>query len=202
MEKCEVYDILISFIKSCKNSKEGNGHPSIRGEYKGKKTWIWNADYLFNQILRQIDVPPERYLVSEAAQELWDKITDEPISKYYYREKVVATREGAEIYEFKGSSKKSEASRILKIGDSFIFNDVFHLEHTIPIKIIIDELTSLNDEKLDYEHVDDILSKMYICRILKSEDRNINQKYNRSSVLEEVLVDVYEPAGIIIAEKI
>ena len=46
MEKNEVLDIIISFIKACKKDKE---HAYI--ECDGKR--IWSANYLLNQILRQ-----------------------------------------------------------------------------------------------------------------------------------------------------
>ena len=196
MEKCEVLDIIISFIKSFKNS-DSNSRPFIYSTYKGGDRWIWNTDYLINQILRQIDVPPERFLISKKAKELWESITSEDIRKYYYQEKVTAEYDGAVIEEYSGASKTPRNTRTLKKNDSFTYKDVFHHEHMIPIKIIIDELIKLKDDELDYEHVDSILSKIYICRILKSEDRKIKNKYNRSSNIDEVIRDVYSEIEVI-----
>ena len=199
MENCEVLDIIISFIKSYKNQSK-DSEPFIHSKYKNEDKWIFNTGYLFNQIMRQIDIPQERYLLSKAAKKMWDSITDEPITNFYYREKVVAKFDGAIINEFKGADKFPYRTRTLKAGDSFIYNDVFHQEHLIPIKVIIDELIALDDEELDYEHVNDILSKMYICRILKTEDRKIDSKYNRSSNKNDVISNVYKKAGIEVVE--
>ena len=196
MEKCEVYDIIISFIKSLKNANDGS-KPFIGSIYNKQDKRIHNTDYLINQILRQVGIPKERYLISRKAKELWESISSKDIHDYYYHEKVVAEFDGAEIQEYSGANKTPKRTRILKKNDSFIYKDVFHNEHMIPIKVIISELTSLNDDELNYENVDSILNKIYICRILKSEDRSIKNKYKRSSDIEEVIKNVYSDIEVI-----
>ena len=192
--KCETYDIIIAFLKSHKN--KDYAHPYIESFYKGKNVSIWNTHYLLGQILRQFNIPEERYFISEKSLNKWKEITNKNIRDFYYREKVVCENDNVEIEEFKGASKKG-ITRIINKGDTFIFRDVFHLEHMIPIKVIEDELLSLKDDELDYDHVDSILNKLYICRILKTEDRKIENKYKRSSDIEDIIKNVYRNIKVI-----
>jgi len=194
--KCEVLDIIISFVKSYKN-KQSKQRPFLYSKYKNKKIYINNTDYILNQILRQISIPQENFLISEQAYDLWREITDEPIEKYSYRERIKVKYDGAEVFEYKGLSKNPYLKRTLSKGDSFIYNDVFHNEHIIPIKIIIEELLKLHTKhKLNYKNIIPIFNNIYICRMLKSEDRNIKIKYKRYMSKDEIISTIYNEAKI------
>lgn len=182
-QKNEVLDIIISFVKACKKDKE---HSFI--EDNGKR--IWSAHYLLNQILRQYYIDDNHILVSKKAQELWEEITNEPsIKNFNYRNGVVA-KTNKKINIYKGASVNPEPSEI-NVDKKFIWNDIFHDEHTIPISVIIKELCNLKE--LNYESVDKVLDKIYICKMLKEEDRKINKKYDRPASVIEVVEKIYFP---------
>ena len=46
------------------------------------------ANYLLNQILRQLWIPHDRYYISISVENLWNKITCQDIMKYFYQSKV------------------------------------------------------------------------------------------------------------------
>ena len=191
-DKCEVFDIIATLVKSFK-TPDDNGKPYVVSKYKGKDKYLWNCNYLLNQILRNYDVPPERYHVSKAAKELWDSITDKNIRDYYYHQKVVNEKlDEVEIIEFKGSSKNG-TKRTMHKGDSFVYRDVFHNEHVIPISMIIDELVNLPNPD-EYDALEKVLDKIHVCRMLKIEDRGIPSIYKnkRPDSFEEVIKEVYE----------
>ena len=53
----------------------------------------------------------------------------------------------------------------------------------------IDELLALPE--YSYEAIENVLNKIYICKMLKSEDRSIKSKKNRSTDYREVVVFDY-----------
>ena len=199
----KVLDIIISLLEGFKEEKEYKQH-QLTSISNGRKYCIYNADYLLNQILRNLYLPDDHYLLSKGAKELWDKLSPTgenggDIQKYWYREKlVVKCKTPVKVNEFKGASNKG-IERTLEYGNSFIFRDIFHLEHMIPIEVIIKQLERLVDENnLTYDSVSEVLDKIYICRITKEEDRNIDPKYksDRSFDLQEVKQLVYSEAKI------
>jgi len=64
----------------------------------------------------------------------------------------------------------------------------------ITICDIINEL--LNLEVVSEENVIDILNKIYVCRMLKEEDRNLKPKNHRTTDLKYVIEEVYDKCGI------
>ena len=205
----DVLDILIAFVKGCHyENKERDWTNCIYSNLNGKDYWIWNADYLLNQILRQIDVPPERYVTSKGALEMWDKLKPtgkkgkrviKAISDCYYRERLtIHNTLDEKVGLYKGAEKKPSSHLDIKEGNIFTFNDVFHLEHIIPIHKIKEELLSLSDEDLTKDKVSEILEKIYVCRMLKSEDRSIESKYksNRTGTAREIVKEVYKDIDV------
>ncbi len=185
----KVVNIIIEFLNGCKN--EGRIVDDNKDEYCA----ITNCHYLLGQIIRNYHIEYNHYFISENALDLWKKITDEPFFHYWYRDKVLMTKEESIIvYEYVGNSKKFN-ERLLKKGDKFTFRDVFHDEHIVPIKMILDELLSLDSP--NYDNVKKILDKIYICRMLKSEDRKLVNKYNRSTDINEVLKTDYKDIELI-----
>lgn len=206
-EKVTSFEIIKAFVRGCWNEdKTGEYKEYIKSEYNGEDKSIWNCYYLLNQILRQVSVPEKNKYVSVEAKKLWDAIgpvckgnSSNDINDYYYHEKIIATKDGAEIFEYKGSSNKpiSETPRRLKKGDSFIFRDVFHVEHIVPITMIIEELVELDKKnELTDKKLNDILNLICVCRITKKEDRSIKEKYNRSLDLNDVFEKVYKSQNI------
>ena len=182
-QKNEVLDIIISFVKACKNDLD---HAFI--EDNGKK--IWSAHYLLNQILRQYYIDDNHILVSKKAHELWNEITNElSIKRFSYRQQVVS-KTTREIDIYKGASKTPVKSKI-NANKKFTWNDIFHDEHAIPISTIIKELCKL--EEITYENVSKILDKIYICKMLKEEDRQIKEKNDRPLSIIEVVEKIYNP---------
>ncbi len=183
MERNEVLEIIISFVNACKKDKE---HAYI--ESAGKR--IWSANYLLNQILRQYYIDDNHILVSKKAQEVWNQIAaEEDIKRFNYRNTFTAKID-VEINMYFGA-KKDGKQTLIKQGQKVIWNNIFHDEHTIPINVIIKELCSL--ETLNYANVSKVLDKIYICKMLKEEDRNIKEKSNRASNIIEVVEKVYYP---------
>ena len=182
-EKNEVLEIIISFVKACKNDKE---HAYV--ESNGKR--IWSAYYLLNQILRQYYIDDNHVLISKKAQELWEKIAVEPnIKRFNYRNTFTA-KVNIDIDMYYGAKKEGVLTSVKK-GQKVIWNKIFHDEHTIPVNIIIKELCSLDN--LNYESVLKVLDKIYICKMLKEEDRKIIQKSDRPSNVIEVVEKIYNP---------
>ena len=178
-----VLDIIISFVNACKKDKE---HAFIESD--GKK--IWSANYLLNQILRQYYIDDNHILVSKKAQELWDKIAVESDIKRFSYRNTFAAKIDINLYMYFGAKKEGVLTQKNK-GQKVVWNNIFHDEHTIPINIIIKELCAL--ETLSYENVSKVLDKIYICKMLKEEDRNINQKCERSSNIVDVVEKIYNP---------
>lgn len=102
---------------------------------------------------------------------------------------------------FKGSSSTG-VDITLKVGSKFDFRSVFHEDHIVTIKDIIDSLTKLEfteDTQENYDKVQDVLSRIYTCRVLKEEDRRLNKisKNSRGTTnYKEVIENVYKKAGV------
>lgn len=206
----DVLDILIAFIKGCHYKNKDRGWENcIHSVIGDKDYWIWNADYLLNQLLRQVDVPPERYLLSKGAKEMWEKLKPtgnkgDQITSYYYREKLtIHNNINEKVDLYKGAENSPSNFVEIKEGNTFIYKDIFHHEHTVPVYVIKNKLLDLKDEDLTKENVKKILEKMYICRMLKSEDRSIEPKFkkDRPIEVEEVLKEVYKDIEVEFPKK-
>lgn len=187
-------DIIITFLKNWHSYNENGTTYGYLGtptdKYSTECINLWSPKYLLGQILRQIPVTKKH--VSDAAQELWNRLTNEDIWKYNYQDKVFVTENKDFIVKkYKGAAKTPEKES--SVGDSFIFREVFHDEHIIPIAVIIDELLKLKDGEITPEKVAEIIDKICICRITKEEDRKINPRYKRSSDLSEAYETAYKP---------
>ena len=186
-----VLDMIILYVRAI---KENRG--VIIGKSDGKTIEIHNAKYLLNQTIRQVGIPKDKYMISEAAQNKWAEITDESIEKYFYQEKVVCTNDGPITIDlYRGNEKESHTTRELKKGDSFNYREVFSNEHMIPVSMLIDKLISFDD--LSYKNILETLDSIHICRLLKSEDKRIKRKSKRSLILDEVIRIYYEGITIV-----
>ncbi len=114
---------------------------------------------------------------------------------FWYRDKVYNTKDNyVTISKYTGASNTPHEPEVLKKGESFYYREVFHDEHIVTINDIIDELLSLKD--VTKENVISILDKIYICRMLKSEDRSLYPKRHRSTAVNEVLDGPYKEHNI------
>lgn len=186
-------DIIIVFLKNWNSYKENGTTYEYLGaptdKYNTECINLWSPKYLLGQILRQIPVTKKH--VSDAAQELWNQLTDEDIWKYNYQDKVPVTKNQKTIVNrYSGASNNASAG---SVGKDFIFRDVFHDEHIIPIAVIIEELLNLKDSEITPEKVAEIIDKICICRITKEEDRKIKPRYKRSPNLSEAYETAYKP---------
>lgn len=187
----KILDIIINLLKGIKNKN------SIIEELEKDVSMALNGcAYLLNQTLRQYKIPENHYFVSEKALELWNKISTEDIFNYTYRDKVTKnTNDTVVIDKYKGGEKyPSEKEVPIKKGDTFIYNDVFTDEHIVTVSDIIEELLQL--QTYDYLSITKILDKMYICKMLKSEDRKIQNKKKRSTDYKKVINEEYLKVGI------
>ncbi len=161
------------------------------------------VSYLLNQTIRQLWLPKEHYLVSVKAQDLWDRITDGDIRDYFYRDRVKVKCDSKLPY-YIGNAKKPSEYWTYKKGKTFSYRSVFHDEHIVPVDTIVKEL--LNLETITPETVKSVLDKIYICKMLKEEDRSGGEngncqipKYKRNSDDYKAIIEkYYHPNGIYI----
>ena len=158
-----------------------------------------SAKYLLNQTVRQLYLPTSKYYLTKMAKETWDKIRtkDDDIYNYWYRNSVEKNVEGeVEVKLYKGASKTPYDIKPIKKGDKFIFKDVFHDDHIIPMKLILKRLLAL--ENPNRENVQTILDDITVCRMLKSEDRKIIRMHNRPYNEDEIIKTIYSEKDIIL----
>ncbi len=190
----KVIGLIIDFIKAIQSEEK-----ALISYENGNKYKICSPKYLLGQIIRQYELTPRQYYISENAEFLWENVSTENIWNYYYRKYVKCENDvPVSIQEFTGNANTPRKIREVKKGDGFIFRDVFHDEHMIPISKIIEKLVSLPEPS--YDNVKSILDSIYICRLLKSEDRILPIKYKRPFDLQKV-ISMYNSAGIKINKR-
>lgn len=150
--------------------------------------------YLINQTIRLYILPEGHMYASYKAETLWNEITSDDMSRRGYRDRVKADKVNGPtpLYRYKGSNKKSEkAPYSLCPNKTFVFNDIFHEDHIIPVCYFVDKLLRLTESELSEERVEKILDGMYIAKILKEEDRKL-PRINRPNNLSAVLRTTYK----------
>ena len=189
-------DILTAFVIATKrgqktvDSRDGNDYELSTSSH-----------YLIGQLVRNVWTPQDHYYVSKEAFCLWNRITNQNQRNYYYRDSVTCLHDDIRVWKYKGSSDEhSEVT--LKKGEKFIYRDVFHDEHIIPIKVIIDDLLSLPEP--NPSTIKEILEKeLFVCRRLKYEDRKMHNKFSRFKKGDEhipaIIIDgIYKENGILV----
>lgn len=187
MENSKIIEIIRLLIIGFKG--KWNGESNVLHEtIKRDDYFLWNCDYLLNQVIRHYNVPQERWFYSKKAKELWINLglNLDQLKKTYDNGWVIVANNDVKYQLFSGSSNKSETCT----GD-FKFNNVFHIEHIVPIKTIIKELTDLNAEELTDDNIIKILNKICVARILKTEDRMMHNKTDRGNSFKLVYHDLY-----------
>lgn len=190
----KVIELIIEFIKAIQSEEK-----ALIGYENGLVYRICSPRYLLGQILRQYELPWQQYYISENAEYLWNNVSSKNIWDYSYRQYVKCENDiPAVIQEFTGNASTPRKIREVKKGDGFIFRDVFHDEHMIPINKIIESLIALPEP--DCDNIKRILDNIYICRLLKIEDRMLPVKYQRPFDLQKI-ISMYSSAGIKINKR-
>lgn len=185
----QVLDIIIPLIKASKYDEP------IYQKENSYEFALGGTRYLLGQIIRQLWIPNEHKYISVAAKELWEKISNESISNYSYRSKVICTNKNkVTAYKYKNNGKNGEETELYD-GICFTYNDIFHDEHMIPIADIIEKLYALDEP--NYDNVSNVLNNLYTCIMLKDEDRKIYPKYHRSAnSIDDIINGIYKKAEV------
>ena len=192
----EVIQVIKLLLKGYKNNKADQENALVT-ENNGKSYYIWNCDYLLNQVIRHYDIPQERYYYSKAAKELWKSLGFDikDLKTKYYREQITSLNNNVRCLLFKGSASEPY-KQVVNKGDVFPFNDAFHLEHVIPISKIIDELSSLDNP--DDAQIEAVLNKLCVARITKEEDRSLHNKNKREGSFDKIYNNLYKEKNIVL----
>lgn len=196
------FDILIGLISACKSNNT----------LKGPSQFDWTmggARYVLGQTVRQIWNPVHHKCVSKAALELWDKLNvSDSIFDYWSNRYVVYKNTlPIKVKWYNGANSKPYGEDEIYVGDKwgkFHFRSAFHIEHIIPINSILNRLIEINLQNTKeeiYKEISVILNDIYVCYMLKEEDRKLNKvaKINRPNDVNLVINDIYGKAGIEIA---
>lgn len=179
-------DAIVCLVNGCQAMKNaGNGR-----QFNDLK-------YVLGQSVRQYEVNPSQIHITQCAHARWNLLTTACIDNFWYSEVVACDRlqKTTTFWYFKGSSKSGSQNN-LQPGSKFRFNDMFHVDHIVPVKLIIDELLALTT--VNASTVKDILDKMHLCRMLKKEDRKLGRTAGRSLCWQAVVHNVYNANGIIL----
>lgn len=206
METVNAFDILIALIKACQDNYE---EPCVSGP-KGYDSTLGGIYYLLGQSVRHLWNKEGHKALSKEANKLWNDLkVDDSIFDYYYQKRVYYKNDiPVHVKGYTGAKSTpdwEEDLKFVKTGDNFKFRQVFHIEHIVPISIIIDELLKLDlseEKEIVYKKMNTILNKIYVCYMTKDEDRKLNKvaKTNRSDNYIEVINNEYKKAGIEVVE--
>lgn len=207
MDTVNSYDIIIAFVKACQDGMSEYKHVNGPDGYEGE---LGGAHYLLGQAVRQLWNRKGHVCVSKAALELWNSLkVGEPIFDYWDQKPVLYKNEEPVHLKFYVGAKNTpdleKDVRFVAEGDRFRFRQVFHIEHIVPIGIVLDQLLELDlseSREIVYRKLDSTLDKIYVCYMTKEEDRELNKhaKTKRSDNYLEVIATDYKSVGIEIAE--
>jgi hypothetical protein len=168
------------------------------------------ANYLLNQILRQYIIDDSHCFISEEAKKTWEKLElskdtykkdgtykhSQDMEDYWYQRRIYITsvKGDIQLYDKKGTHYRTGAI----INDSFQYNHLFHDEHIVTISDIIQALFDLVPNNLTDDKISNILDKIYICRILKSEREKLDgkEKNSRGLCYKDVIKIYFEDSKV------
>lgn len=153
--------------------------------------------YLLGQAIRAYEIPDANIHVSVEASKTWNLLTTCNIRNFGYREMFKCDRllKASNFTLYKGSSGTG-SPELIKPNDPVCFNDMFHLDHIVPVAVIIEELQKLSC--ITAPAVTSILEKMHLCYLLKEEDRRIGRTKGRTIDYLNTIKNVYNTKGIFI----
>lgn len=169
------------------------------GQINIDKAALKSLRYLLGQSIRQYDIPIGNYHISQAALERWEQLSKDKIEKYHYRD-MVKCDNLTKLYrfkQFKGASKSGNPRKLHPNG-SFVFRNMFHEDHVIPVSMILNELNQI--KTVDENSVKEQLNKMHICIILKEKDRKLGRTINRTANFLDTINNVYKSKGILLSD--
>ena len=155
---------------------------------------------ILNKTIRHYIIPSKHWCISEKADKLWKSITNENIEQYGYQQVIPCNKaDGSQSAVFYKGNSGEGTRKSIPNERPIRYNEIFIIEHVIPVAEIIKQLKKM--PHWTRSNVREILDSMYICRMLKEEDRKITRKSKRGSCFDYILTNIYEPAGIIIKKK-
>lgn len=191
MKNDAIIKSILCLLKGYKDEKEV--------EPKQQKN-LNSIRYLLNQSIREYDIPDMHRHVSEKATELWSKIMPktEDIKNYHYKQMVdcknLSTNE-VNLDLYKGASQEPYNTQTLQPGKEFKFEfrKVFHEEHVIPVKAIVDKLIEQKNNIWNEQSIKELLDKkLHICIILKEENARLPKTKRKSFDYQEIIDKIYE----------
>ena len=151
--------------------------------------------YLLGQSVRQYDIPKQNHHLSQAAHNRWTTLSSDDIKKYHYQDRVICDKLSGPVKfnSYNGSHGKGTPKTLTK-DSTFVFRELFHEDHVIPVSMILDEMIRM--QTVDNLSIESLLNKMHICVLLKEEDRKIGRTRNRSLDFQETIKNAYNSANI------
>lgn len=148
-----------------------------------------NYGYLLNQAIRQYALPATNIHVTLNAKALWDKLfksSSQPIPDIRitsYHDTIYPVNDVLRIETYKGNSIKTKYFVDVYKGKAIPFNKLFIDEHTTTVADIIDALrlayNNSPSKPLSSAKIVEILDKIHITKMLKSENAQISNSRSR-----------------------
>ena len=185
-----IIDAILALLAGYKDLSSGN-QPS--------KQDLHSFKYLLGQTIRAYIIPANQIHVSVGASQRWKKLTSASIFKFTYDEFVTCDVLQTSVpCNFYNGSQKNGTPTQINPGDRFRFNNMFHVDHVIPVSLILNELIGLTAPCA--QQVKNTLDKMHLCYILKDEDRKLGRTKSRTTNFQQTIKNVYEPNKVFIYE--
>lgn len=185
MKNDAIIDAILCFLKEYKNEA---------AKKQPDKDDLEGLHYIIGQTIRQYIIPKRNFHLSKGAKDLWDKLSKDDIMKYHYRDIVECDIASGTIKcnSYKGASKTGK-NLFLSRGSKFVFREIFHEDHIVPVSLIWE---TMRDNPMTKQSLKTLLDKMHICFLLKEEDRRIPTTKGRVLDYQKTINDTYTPAGI------
>lgn len=185
MKNSVIIDSILCLLKAYKTLKDSESNKSDLGSLR----------YLLGQSIRQYDIPKQNLHVSRAALDFWKTLSTQKIGDYHYRNTVVCNnlKTDIEVKSYTGATSTGTTFS-LKPGKTFIFRNLFHEDHIIPVSFILNELIDM--DSVDKESIENCLNKMHLCVLLKKEDRNLGRTQGRGD-FETTIKNAYKDIEVL-----
>ena len=173
--------LITEYKAMVKQNPDQNGMGSLR--------------YLLGQSIRQYDIPEQNHHLSQAAHDRWKALSSDDITKYHYQDWVICDKLSGPVMfnSYNGSHGKGTPITLTK-DSTFVFRELFHEDHVIPVSMILDEMIRM--QTVDNSSIERLLNEMHICVLLKEEDRKIGRTRNRSLDFQETIRKAYNSENI------
>ena len=169
MNKCIIASIVVLL----------KGYQRLKASSNSNKMHISSLKYVLGQTVRAYKVPKEQIFISQAAEIRWNDLTSSNINNFDYKQSFICDRlkQSITCKMYKGSQKDGQNVQI-NPNDKVCFNDMFHVDHIVPVKLIMDEL----------------------LRMLKEEDRLLGRTAGRTLCYNNNINNIYKKRGICVID--